>query len=93
MMTNVTGVEDIVEVPQTDVYAEPLVVKPVTDTMSALDNMDPVKMIHDIGKFNPTWANTLWYKLNNQPGQVKTIGETNYIVSPRGNWVKQLRTN
>ena len=90
MNSDITGVEDILELAQDDVYTASI---PVEQSVDALDNMDPVKMIHEIGKFNPTWANTLWYKLNNQPGQVKTIGETNYIVSPRGNWVKQLQTN
>ena len=94
MNSNPTGVEDMLELTQDDVY------QPISDTSieakapGKLDQtMDYVKMIKEIGKFNPIWANNLWYKLHNQPGQIKTVGDTNYIVSPRGNWVKQLQTN
>ena len=88
MMNDVTGVEDI----QTS-NAMVEVLDSVPTEIDPMANMDPRQMIREIGKFNPKWANNLWYKLCNKAGDIKTLGDTSYIVSPRGNWVKQLPAN
>ena len=58
-------------------------------TTPAQQSFDPEKMIREIGKFNPKFANTLWYKLKNQPGTIKVVDGEKYIVSPKGSWVKE----
>ena len=80
------GLETIIE---TDVVNMDLSGEDLDKTFTpAKEDFDPFKMIHEIGKFNPKFANQLWYKLQNQPGTIKVVDGEKYIVSPKGSWVK-----
>lgn len=101
-MNLATGQEDIdinAPVSETDIETMALTADMLDEAVAGMtvptysptqaDKFDPVKLIQNIGQYNPRFANKLWYKYNNSPGQIKTLGDTKYIVSPKGSWIKQ----
>lgn len=58
------------------------------------EGVDIYKLVREAytspNKTTRSWAQKMWYKLHNKPGEVKVAGDQKYFVGPNGNWIKAV---